>query len=311
MNSHTFKASVIGLGHIGMPVFESLVEHYGFNCRDDGGHIVGVDIAPSARDRAMQAISVEDIHDSVQVRVTGLLEDSDIYIIAIYSPEGIIKMLTEEIPNINNGNGLIIIESTLEPSVLSDERFGGNFAEWWKENHPNLKLVAYPHRLVPYDMENFGAFDMVRVMGGVGEDDVDRAIDLYHYIGRQDIKKTSFNTAVLAKAFENAIRFMEIAFAQHLWVMVRNYNFDVDQGHRVGPQVDFDELREAMNSKWNIDLKEVRDGIAGSCLPKDTKFSADFFKGISTENIFEIALASNDAFAEYIGKVKSVGNETR
>lgn len=300
MSSHTFKASVIGLGHIGMPVFESLVGHYSSNCGDDGALIVGVDLSQDVLDRARQSISIEDHADNFQVRVTGQLEDSDIYVIAIYSPEGIVKMLTEEIPRVNEGKGLIIIESTLEPAILRDERFGGDFAAWWKENHPTLGLVAYPHRLVPYDMANFGAFDMVRVMGGVGDDDVDSAINLYHYIKRQDIYKVSFNTAVLAKAFENAIRFMEIAFAQHLWVMIRNYNFNIEQDISKGPLIDFDELREAINSKWNIDLKEVRDGIGGSCLPKDTRFSADFFSDISTENIFELALASNSAFADYV-----------
>jgi len=98
---------------------------------------------------------------------------------------------------------------------------------------------------------------------------------------------------------------MEIAFAQHLWVMIRNYNFNIYNGASKGPPVDFDELREAINSKWNIDLKQVREGISGSCLPKDTQFSADFFKDISTENIFELALASNNAFVDYLKELEN------
>ncbi|MDR0373409.1 MAG: nucleotide sugar dehydrogenase, partial [Nitrososphaerota archaeon] len=32
------------------------------------------------------------------------------------------------------------------------------------------------------------------------------------------------------------------------------------------------ELRNAANTKWNVDLAEARTGIGGECLPKDIKF---------------------------------------
>ena len=35
--------------------------------------------------------------------------------------------------------------------------------------------------------------------------------------------------------------------------------------------IDFAELRVALNTKWNVDILEPRDGIGGHCLPKDTK----------------------------------------
>jgi len=34
----------------------------------------------------------------------------------------------------------------------------------------------------------------------------------------------------------------------------------------------FDELRAAMNTKWNVDLPEARDGVGRHCLPKDIRY---------------------------------------
>jgi UDP-N-acetyl-D-mannosaminuronic acid dehydrogenase len=33
----------------------------------------------------------------------------------------------------------------------------------------------------------------------------------------------------------------------------------------------FSELRDALNTKWNVNILEPREGIGGHCLPKDTK----------------------------------------
>jgi UDP-N-acetyl-D-mannosaminuronic acid dehydrogenase len=33
----------------------------------------------------------------------------------------------------------------------------------------------------------------------------------------------------------------------------------------------FSELRDALNTKWNVNILEPRAGIGGHCLPKDTR----------------------------------------
>jgi UDP-N-acetyl-D-mannosaminuronic acid dehydrogenase len=35
--------------------------------------------------------------------------------------------------------------------------------------------------------------------------------------------------------------------------------------------INFPELRDALNTKWNVHILEPREGIGGHCLPKDTK----------------------------------------
>ena len=35
--------------------------------------------------------------------------------------------------------------------------------------------------------------------------------------------------------------------------------------------INFSELRDALNTEWNVNILEPREGIGGHCLPKDTK----------------------------------------
>ena len=63
--------------------------------------------------------------------------------------------------------------------------------------------------------------------------------------------------AEITKIAENAHRYLQIAFAEDLYLYCQVNN------------VDFQELRVA--AQWNVDILEPRDGIGGHCLPKDTK----------------------------------------
>jgi UDP-N-acetyl-D-mannosaminuronic acid dehydrogenase len=61
---------------------------------------------------------------------------------------------------------------------------------------------------------------------------------------------------------------MEIAFAEEL-KMFCDYS-----------GIDFTELRDAVNTKWNIKVMEARDGIGGHCLPKDSQMFLDISRNV-------------------------------
>ena len=170
MNLEIPMVSVIGLGHIGLPVFDELIKRHVIDRVPSapaiGSDIVGVDISPDARDRAMQIINSKyDLGESCRVRVTGTLENSSVYIIAIYSPEGIMEMLTKIIPEINDGAALVIIESTFEPEYLCDEKYGHDFSNndlthlywhYWLGGQIYQKYYAMDHwQLFVKDLEGF------------------------------------------------------------------------------------------------------------------------------------------------------------
>jgi len=66
--------------------------------------------------------------------------------------------------------------------------------------------------------------------------------------------------AEMSKIAENSYRYVQIAFAEELCRICS----------RIG--LDFNLLRSVCNSKWNVDIPEARDGIGGTCLPKDIRY---------------------------------------
>jgi UDP-N-acetyl-D-mannosaminuronate dehydrogenase len=77
--------------------------------------------------------------------------------------------------------------------------------------------------------------------------------------------------AEITKVVENADRYLQIAFAEELYLYCQANN------------INFPELRDAVNTKWNVNILEPRDGIGGHCLPKDTKMFLQSSKSIRSK----------------------------
>ena len=70
---------------------------------------------------------------------------------------------------------------------------------------------------------------------------------------------STIEIAELTKIIENSHRYLQIAFAEELYLYCQ------------ANHILFTELRDALNTKWNVEILEPRRGIGGHCLPKDTK----------------------------------------
>ena len=181
---------------------------------------------------------------------TELPEKSDIYIISVYTSEQVLDLI-EKI-NYNN-KPLVIIESTLEPGTV-------------KKIDKNCDLVLFPHRYFNKDPDKT-IFNVDRILGGNSKEATERAITFYSKFMKKELIHTfPIEIVELSKPLENAYRFTEIAIAEELKILCD------------GKGINFEQLRKAANTKWNIDIKEARDGIDGKCLPKDTKILSEFFK---------------------------------
>jgi len=77
--------------------------------------------------------------------------------------------------------------------------------------------------------------------------------------------------AELTKIIENAHRYLQIAFAEDLYLYCQANN------------INFAELRDSLNTKWNVNILEPREGIGGHCLPKDTKMFLSSSKSIKSK----------------------------
>ena len=83
--------------------------------------------------------------------------------------------------------------------------------------------------------------------------------------------------AELTKIIENAHRYLQIAFAEDLYLYCQANN------------INFAELRDSLNTKWNVNVLEPREGIGGHCLPKDTKMFLNSSRSIKSK-ILEAAI---------------------
>lgn len=239
--------TVIGLGEVGFETFKELNKK-----RKD---IYGVDIK-------------EDVLKNLSERGYNAGRDipkSEVYIIAVYLTEQVFSVLkkidfTE--------NPLVVIESTVMPGTYK------KIAEWARANAKKFDIALFPHRYNPNDAEH-RVFNLDRAIGG-DKKALDRAVDFYkEFMPQSLIHRTTPEIAELTKPMENAYRFVEIAIAEEIKELCKNSG------------IDFDELRKIMNTKWNINIKEAREGIGGKCLPKDVKLINEFFNG---NRIFKTAI---------------------
>jgi UDP-N-acetyl-D-mannosaminuronic acid dehydrogenase len=98
---------------------------------------------------------------------------------------------------------------------------------------------------------------------------------------------SSIEVAELTKIIENAHRYLQIAFAEELYL------------YCTANGISFPELRDSLNTKWNVEILEPRDGIGGHCLPKDTKMFVNSSNTIKSK-ILQAAMEIDEDYKEYI-----------
>jgi UDP-N-acetyl-D-mannosaminuronic acid dehydrogenase len=104
--------------------------------------------------------------------------------------------------------------------------------------------------------------------------------------------------AELSKIAENAHRYLQIAFAEDLYLYCQANN------------INFSELRDAINTKWNVHILEPREGIGGHCLPKDTKMFLHSSKSIKSK-ILQAAIEVDQDYRRYreAREIKGIENQ--
>jgi UDP-N-acetyl-D-mannosaminuronic acid dehydrogenase len=99
---------------------------------------------------------------------------------------------------------------------------------------------------------------------------------------------SNIEIAEITKIAENAYRYLQIAFAEDMYLYCQVNG------------ISFPELREALNTKWNVEILEPREGIGGHCLPKDTKMFLQSTRSISTQSkILKAAIKVDEEYKRY------------
>jgi UDP-N-acetyl-D-mannosaminuronic acid dehydrogenase len=305
------RVLVVGLGQLGLPVAKFIKEQEEFD-------VYGYDISSKAMDRAQTTAGIKKATN---------FSDFDVYILCIsthkpddmFSPqiEGLLSIVEKISKEAKNG-ALVSIESTI-PKGTSKKVFE-------MLNH-RLHVAHAPHRWYALEEQEHGV-NQVRVIGGVC--DCCLKVAMYFYDGRsENMNNSTTNTttttttttithekskskslgipmhpvsdieiAELSKIAENADRYLQIAFAEDLYLYCQANN------------INFSELRDAINTKWNVHILEPREGIGGHCLPKDTKMFLHSSKSIKSK-ILQAAIEVDQDYRRYreAREIKGIENQ--
>ena len=99
--------------------------------------------------------------------------------------------------------------------------------------------------------------------------------------------------AEITKIAENAHRYLQIAFAEDLYLYCQANN------------INFAELRDSLNTKWNVNILEPREGIGGHCLPKDTKMFIESSRKMKSK-ILSAAMEVDQDYRHFRGVGESI-----
>jgi UDP-N-acetyl-D-mannosaminuronic acid dehydrogenase len=287
------KVVVIGLGQLGLPVAK-YVKEKGFDA-------YGYDISEKAMTTAESNFGIKKASN---------FNDFDVLIICVsthvpddmFSPQvdGLMSVV-EKISREAKSGALISIESTI-PKGTSQKVFE-------KLDH-RLHVVHAPHRWYALEEQEHGV-NQLRILGGVSKCCLQEGLRFYD--GKIDSDKdaaaaaaaataasvgihalsipmhpvSSIEVAELTKIIENAHRYLQIAFAEELYLYCKSTN------------ISFAELRDSLNTKWNVNVLEPRDGIGGHCLPKDTKMFINSSNAIKSK-ILQAAIEADEDYRECI-----------
>lgn len=199
----------------------------------------------------------------------------DVYVICVHDKTPEMPNVFDVCSKITNKEALICIESTLAVGTARRcaERFGFK------------RLVHIPHRYWAADLENHGVRQL-RVIGALNPVSLSKAEKFYKVLDIPLYRVVSLEIAEAIKLAENAHRYVQVAFVEQLVLLCDMLD------------IPFKELKAGMETKWNVDLLEPRDGIKGSCLPKDL----NFLISIGEMPLFKGARETDKKYVESISK---------
>jgi UDP-N-acetyl-D-mannosaminuronic acid dehydrogenase len=274
MNTTNPKILIIGLGEIGYHNAEYISQ--------TGLNVEGYDINPKAIQRAL--------NDKVITKESQSFQNYDCYMICVstHNPQNMfvpyfdgLLSVAERLAVEGKEGALVTIESTI-PRGMTDK-----ICDILKHR---LHVAHVPHRYFGEEKKEHGV-NQLRVLGGCNACCIFEATEFYRDLLGIPIKPvTSPQIAELTKVLENTHRFLEIAFAEELKM------FCEEQG------LDFEELRASINSKWNENILEARDGIGGHCLPKDTKMFFELSKHLLPNSTIAAAIQSDELYKKIVKK---------
>ncbi len=295
------KASVIGLGYVGLPTAAVIASR--------GVPVIGVD----NNDAVVRVINSGVSHifePDLDVVLSGVVaagrlraankpEPADVFIIAVPTPitadkkadmRAVEAALRSIAPVLEKGN-LVVLEST--SPVGTTEEMAGLLAGMRPDlSFPHTApersdvMMAYcPERMLPGSTLR-ELIDNPRMIGGLDVRSADCVAEFYRIFCRGEFLSMSAAAAELTKLAENTYRDVNVAFANELSMLCDSWGLDVF------------EVIDAANHHPRVNILRPGPGVGGHCIPVDPWFIVDAMPEMS--RLIRTAREVNHAKTEHV-----------
>jgi len=271
------KVLIIGLGEIGFATAEYLSSL--------GMEVDGYDINEAAWQRAKKRQAIRSAPKD--------FSEYDYYIVCV-STHNDGNLFVPDLNGIYDIANKLAVEGKPGALVCLDSTVTVGTSKKFLEivNH-KMHVAHVPHRYYSNQKDQYGV-RQIRVAGGCEPCCLKAAVEFYNdSLGIPLFQVDPIEVAEASKLVENASRFLQIAFTEEIKLLCDKMGLN------------YNTLREAVNSKWNIKLLEARDGINGHCLPKDSHMYSDLVtKFLSVDSIINIAKKVDSLYKTNLGNIQ-------
>jgi len=271
LNESKPNVLVIGLGYVGIPLMEALLESDKFS-------VSGFDISPEVIDslsqnsgefkgvnlRKLNSLGPKFFSD------TAKLMDYDIFVICVPTPllDGgpDLSMICEAgvlISKIIKKRSLVILESTSYPGTTEDILLP--IIEKSKLKAGNDFFLAFGSERIDPGNANFGIKNTPKVIGGIDEISTRKAVEFYSNFIDEVIAAKGTREAELSKLLENTYRIVNIALVNELAMVCHELGIDI-----------WDTIRCASSKPFGFHPFYPGPGVGGHCIPIDPVYLSKY-----------------------------------
>jgi UDP-N-acetyl-D-glucosamine dehydrogenase len=274
------RVAIIGQGYVGLTITSGALSA--------GFEVLGVDKNQSVVEGLnsgkshIEGISDEQIAQGVaekRFRASNNFEEiegSEVIVIAVPTPLdhkgnpdlALVESASDSIANFLSENTLVINESTSYAGTLRNV-----IAARIRAINPKVRHFAVsPERVDPGNM-NYGIKNTPRLVGGLTDEAIDRAVSFYSAFCDHVVKVSSPEVAESAKLLENSFRFINIGFINEFAQLMNTMNIPVSEV-----------ISAAATKPYGFMPFFPNVGIGGHCIPVDPLYLQKSAKDYGVES---------------------------
>jgi len=298
------KISVIGLGKAGLPlaavIADAGIEVLGVDIDNKRVEKVNEGVNPIEEEQGLQELLLKYGGKSLVATTDSVKAAKECEVHIVIVPLFIDKdkkqdfsILKSAFENLSKGlkkGDVVVLETTVPigttENLIKDILEKGSGLKAGKDFY----LAYSPERIMTgYSISRYKEFP--KIVGGVNKESTDKAFEIYKKFSKP-IKVSSARTAELAKVSEGVYRDVNIALANELFKVCKNYN------------IDFWEMKEAAKHQY-CDILEPGN-VGGHCIPVYPWFLINELD----VPLIKVARELNDSMIDYyVNEVRKIGGK--